>query len=217
MIVVPHAPRRGPNAVERGGRAGGRGPTAARRGPGGGPVLHHRSRKNLLRSCGHERIIPVAMKNDLVLTRDLRIKFVDVYRQCGLLNRSAAAIAVSPGTVRAARKEDSDFDAAVKQAYEDFRESLEAEAFRRAVSGWDEEVFQKGECVGTRHVCSDRILELMLKRHIPEYRERQSMDVTVAGGVLVVPGTKETMDDWERRNRGSGAADAASGGQKLLP
>lgn len=157
------------------------------------------------------------MSGSLVLTKDLQAQFLALYRETGLLGRSAEGIAVSPSTIRKVRKEDPDFDAAVEHAYDQFRESLEAEAYRRAVTGWTEDVFQRGQCVGSKTVRSDRMLELVLKRHIPAYRERQSLDVNVTGGVLVVPGTKETLDEWERRNRSASALDAASGGPQLLP
>jgi hypothetical protein len=187
----------------------GRGRTPLRNDAGGGAGPSTADLKIIL-AFRYDWSYTLLAMGTIVFTNDLRIKFLDVYRKCGLLAKSAAAIGISPDTVRKARKDDPDFEAAVKLAYDEFRESLEEEAYRRAVVGWDEDVFQKGECVGTRHVCSDRILELMLKRHIVEYRDRQSLDVNVAGGVLVVPGTKEDVDAWERRNRDKSAPDAAA-------
>jgi hypothetical protein len=151
------------------------------------------------------------MNTSLVLTPDLKLRFLDLYRKTGLLGKSATGCAVSLGTINKARKDSPDFAAAVEQALADFRESLEEEAYRRAVTGWEEPIFSRGEHVGERVVHSDRILELMLKRHIPEYRDRATLSMNVAGGVLVVPGTKETADEWERRNRSKAAPDAASG------
>lgn len=56
---------------------------------------------------------------------------------------------------------------------------LEREAFRRGVEGWVERgVFDKdGNRVGDVVRFSDRMLELALKRHVPEYRERAQLDV----------------------------------------
>lgn len=45
---------------------------------------------------------------------------------------------------------------------------LEGEAFRRAVKGWDEPVFYKGEIAGYVRKKSDRMLELLLKAYKPE-------------------------------------------------
>jgi hypothetical protein len=146
----------------------------------------------------------------MALSIDQKQNFLTLYRKTGLLNVSAKGAATCTTTILATRKADPDFDAAVNEALQDFREILEKEAFRRAVEGCPEDIIQKGECVGTRVVYSDRILELMLKRHIPAYRERQTVDMNVAGGVLVVPGTKETMDEWEQRNRSKSAPDAAA-------
>lgn len=83
------------------------------------------------------------------------------------------------------------------QALQDYRESLEAEVHRRAVDGWDEPVYQKGEMVGLIRRHSDRMLELLIKKNIPEYRDKVSVDASVKGGVMVVPATAQTMDEWE--------------------
>jgi hypothetical protein len=66
-------------------------------------------------------------------------------------------------------------------SYAKFRESLALEARSRAVDGWDEPVFYKGEEVGYIPRKSDRLLELMLKAHLPEYRDK----LELSGGVQV--------------------------------
>jgi hypothetical protein len=49
---------------------------------------------------------------------------------------------------------------------------IEAEAYRRAVDGWLEPVFQKGECVGHRRRYSDALLAKVLEAEKPEkYRK----------------------------------------------
>ncbi len=50
-----------------------------------------------------------------------------------------------------------------------------------------------------RHRSSDRMLELMLKRHMPEYRDKFEMDITTTGGVLAIPVSgARTNEDWEK-------------------
>lgn len=53
---------------------------------------------------------------------------------------------------------------------ERYRESLVSEAHRRAVDGVEEPVFHKGHLVGTVTRYSDRLLELMLKSKVPDFR-----------------------------------------------
>lgn len=132
-------------------------------------------------------------------TADARARFLDVYRVTGQLQRSAQAAGVAPSTVRQHKKDDPEFLAALEEAYEDFRESLENEAMRRALMGWEEPVYQKGEQVGTIRKYDTRLLELMLKRHIPEYKEKHQVDVNVSPGTLAVP-TQDSEEDWEKRH-----------------
>jgi hypothetical protein len=67
----------------------------------------------------------------------------------------------------------------VDEAVQEAVAKLEREAFRRGVEGWVERgVFDKdGRRPGDVVRYSDRMLELALKRHIPEYRERAELDV----------------------------------------
>lgn len=124
-------------------------------------------------------------------------KFLDNYALTGLLGHSARAADMSPENVRRRRMADEEFAKACEEALQTYRETLEMEVHRRAVSGWDEPVYQKGEFVGTIRRYSDRLLELQVKRHIPEYRDKFSIAAEVKGGVMVVPATPGSMDDWE--------------------
>lgn len=146
--------------------------------------------------------------------------FIEIYRQNGLVQRSAKTIGVSPPTIANHRKKDPTFDMACQMAYKDYCESLEREAYRRAVEGVPEAVFYQGIHIADKLVYSDRLLELKLKRHMPEYRERQSIDMSVTGGVLVVPGPALSVPDWEKEFRDGGsrsAIDASAGPNLLLP
>ena len=152
------------------------------------------------------------------LTDERKQKFLTVYADLGRLNEAARAVDLCPETIRVARKEDDEFSAAVAEAYRDFCDTLEKEAYRRAVEGWEEPVFQGGVLVGTVLKRSDRILELMLKRHIPEYRDRQTVDMNLSGGVLVVPGIPVSPDEWEEQHgqrRSGSPVDEASGPELL--
>ena len=43
------------------------------------------------------------------------------------------------------------------------------------------------------------MLELLLKRHIPEFRDKLTLDGKVEGGVLVVGGTAATEKEWREK------------------
>lgn len=70
---------------------------------------------------------------------------------------------------------------------EHFRESLVKEARSRAVDGWKEPMFYKGELQGYVRRKSDRLLELLMRGHLPEvYRDNvnHTGQVDLNGGGL---------------------------------
>lgn len=127
-------------------------------------------------------------------------RFCRIYAETGCLTATAKQFGVTCEGARMARKRVPEFDAAVKQAYCEFKDKLEREALRRSVEGWEEPVFYRGEQVGVVHKWSDRLMELMLKRHIAEYRDRHQVDMNVTGGVLVVPPMAKDSATWEKQD-----------------
>lgn len=132
-------------------------------------------------------------------TAESRQRFLAAFSLTGALQEAARAAGVSPMTVRSHLKNDPAFKDAYDEAYEDFKEALQNEALRRAIMGWDEPVYQKGEQVGTIRKYDTRLLELLLKRHIPEFKEKHQVDVNVAAGTLAVP-TTDSEEEWEKRH-----------------
>ncbi len=124
--------------------------------------------------------------------------FLQAFAKTGLVNKSAWAADVVPSTITQTRKKHPEFEEMFQLALSDYRESIEQEIHRRAIEGWDEPVYQKGELVGTVRRYSDRMLELKAKRHIAEYRDKVTVDQTVRGGVMVVPGQAADADAWEK-------------------
>lgn len=133
------------------------------------------------------------------LTPSNRATFLARVARTGQMAASAKAIGVTETTVGAARKRDPEFDAAVREALALYSDGLEAEAHRRAVEGVDRDVYHNGKKVGKEKRYSDTLLLAMLKRRIPDYRER-AVDVNVGqGGVLVVSDRPASERVWRER------------------
>lgn len=79
-----------------------------------------------------------------------------------------------------------------------YREKIERTIEGRGIDGWNEPVFHQGSICGYVHKFSDRMLELHAKRHIPEYRDKISVDAEVRGGVLVIP-SAGGADEWTKK------------------
>lgn len=118
------------------------------------------------------------------LTEERKEVFLSELRRHGIV--SAAARAASPhakGTCAPSfyilRKNDPAFAAAWDDAIEQATGSVELEIHRRAVEGYDEPVYQKGELVGTVTKYSDRLLELRAKALLPQkYIERRAVELS---------------------------------------
>ena len=62
---------------------------------------------------------------------------------------------------------------------------MEAELYRRAVEGVDEPVFFGGDCIGTIKRYSDQLLLAGVKAHRPEYRDKQSVELSGPQGAPI--------------------------------
>ncbi len=130
-------------------------------------------------------------------TPQIQTAFLKLYRECGVINTCAHTLQISPETPRQHALKHEDFKEGMAEALQDYRDMLENEAHRRAVTGIKRAIYYKGEVVGHELLYSDRILELKLKRNIPEYRDKFSLDVEHKGGVLVVHTVALSSKEWE--------------------
>lgn len=102
--------------------------------------------------------------------------------------------------LRACRKDDEEFAEAWDAMVEAAGDAIEAEMYRRAVHGVMEPVFYKGDITGYVHKYSDRLGEVMLKRHKPEYRDNgRHGELNISVGVAVMPARAVNADEWEAR------------------
>ena len=136
-------------------------------------------------------------------TDELKKRFVDLLAQYGVYWKCAKAVGVSAYTVTLHKKDDEEFAEACELAMSVFRDSIEETIIDRAVHGWEEPVYSQrlGTQIGTIHRFDNKLLELLAKRHIPEYRDKQQIDHNVSGGVLVAPASPASAEDWEDKHR----------------
>jgi hypothetical protein len=147
----------------------------------------------------------------LKLTEGRKRAFIAALRRTGSI-RAAARLA-TPGsatthgphtTFRDAIRRDPAFGAAVQDALDDALGSLEAEAMRRAVEGYQRPVYQKGELVGHETVYSDNMLLTLLRARAPEtFSERRDVHVSGAvshmhGVVTIAASDLLLLDDHDR-------------------
>jgi AcrR family transcriptional regulator len=140
----------------------------------------------------------MAVANRTKWTAEKRGKFLSELRQGASIARAAAAVGVSRSTVYEYRSTDEAFATEWDQAVEDGTDTIEDEAYRRAVEGVDEPVFYKGDEVGHVRKYSDTLLIVLLKARRPEkYLDRSRQEVGgVNGGAITIQVVRS--DDAEK-------------------
>ena len=123
------------------------------------------------------------MANRTKLTDRAKARFLEVLRATCNVSEAARAIGMARQGLYEARKREAEFARLWDEAVEEAVDCLEREAWRRAVEGFEEPVFYQGAQVGVVKKYSDRMLELLLKGHLPEkYKDRHE----VTGGLTPI-------------------------------
>lgn len=128
---------------------------------------------------------------------DRKIRAVEAYAELGTVANAARAAGVCPQTITNHMKLDPEFLEGMQIAQGEFRDKLEREAYRRAVEGWEEPVFSQrlGTQIGTVRRYSDGLLQFIMKKWMPEYREKVQADVNITGGVLVLAEARASSEE----------------------
>lgn len=137
---------------------------------------------------------PANPATEETLRARVRALFIEVFRRTGNVTAAADAAGVTRATPYRWREADPAFAAAWAEAEESATDALEAEARRRAVDGWDEPVFYKGEARGVVRKYSDRMLEILLKGHRPAFRESR-LELTGPNGAPIAQTVAHEFSD----------------------
>ncbi len=115
----------------------------------------------------------------------LKEKFLEVFDQTCNISAACRQIGIDRSLVRYWKEHDASFMVRFTDLNADATDRLLAEAVRRATEGDDEYVVSMGKLVMgpegnplTTRKRSDRLLELLLKARLPEFRDKQT-DVNV--------------------------------------
>jgi hypothetical protein len=99
-------------------------------------------------------------------------RFLEAFAQEGNIKAAALKAGVSRRSHHLWLKGDAEYKTAFEDAFDDFADSMEAEADRRGRDGYDKPVFYKGEACGTVREYSDSLLTLRLRALRPHlYRD----------------------------------------------
>lgn len=126
--------------------------------------------------------------------------FLDVYRKWGRMGEAAASVGVSTSCVRRHMAEDEDFAEALLVAEEEYKEKLIGHHQDLVFNGTVKKSYDRtGRLISEETIYPIRLIELELKKHDSGYREKQQLEVSHSGGVLVAPAEMGSIDDWEKK------------------
>ena len=120
-----------------------------------------------------------------------KARFLEELAACGRRAEARAAVSVSKRTVEnhlnpTGAYHDEEFSESYEEAMDVYRARLVQEVHRRGVDGVPEPVYYQGARIVEKNgkdaavlKYSDRMLELLVKRHCPEFRDRSTVDQTV--------------------------------------
>lgn len=91
---------------------------------------------------------------------------------CGDLHQAARSVGMSPNAILKWVKDDPIAAEQIEEAQRVGWLGLESEAIRRGHHGVDEDVWFKGEKVGTKRTYSDGLLVKVMEARIPEYSKK---------------------------------------------
>jgi hypothetical protein len=123
------------------------------------------------RSAWYQANYPGGHRAQVPFTDDLLREYLETLEQTGVLIAAADRVGICHVTALQRRKDDESFALAVDAALERYRKRIVAAVYQRGVEGVIEPIYQGGSFVGTKRVYSDRLLELLARAKIAEFRE----------------------------------------------
>jgi hypothetical protein len=135
-------------------------------------------------------------------TERRQLAFLAAFATNGAVVYAARAAGLSRSVVYHWRRTDEQFERLFQEAQEDAADALEAEARRRGVDGWQEEIYRQGRLVGTVSRYSDSLLVMLLRYRRPEvFGKRIEVKASsTLSGRLIDPTTSTDAELRERIN-----------------
>ncbi len=126
--------------------------------------------------------------------------FLLEYMKWGRMNDAAAAAGISGYRIRKLAEEDEEFADAVTLAEAHYRDKLIQHHQNLVFEGTEKISYDRnGNVVSKERIYPIRLIEMELKKHDSGYRDKQEVEITHKGGVLVAPAEVKSIEDWENR------------------
>lgn len=108
--------------------------------------------------------------------------FLASFARHGIVSRACKDAEIDRSLVYQWKEHDDDFLIRYNIALEEAKDAIREEVRKRAQDGWDEDVYQLGKYAGKVHKYSDTLLIFHAKMLMPEYRDKQQVELTGPNG-----------------------------------
>lgn len=123
-----------------------------------------------------------------------RSAFIAALETTGIVTVACQSASIARATYYRERKTNKQFARDCREAIAKATDAIELEARRRAVEGWNEPVFYKGNQVGTIRRYSDALLIALLTAHKPKkYRRLRETRPAVQNDFATAPRDRSTV------------------------
>jgi hypothetical protein len=146
--------------------------------------------------------VPHRDRTHVVVGRRKRKAFLSALRRTGEVLRAAHAAGwADTSVVRKLRNDSEEFASEWDAALYAGTDVLVEEAYRRGMEGVFKPTYYKGKMVGGEYKHSDTLLQMLIRAHRSEFRDKTSKTVehTGAVGVALLPMTAPSTEEWENR------------------
>lgn len=137
--------------------------------------------------------------------------FLDTYATNGNILLSCTAANIDRSTFYQWQEHDEGFSILYHKAEKNFADTALAEFVTRAMAGYEKPIVSMGKIVYVKNdkdenvplmerVVSDNLLAMLVKRHFPEYRDKQQLDINASVAIKTEWGGGALADENEVRH-----------------
>lgn len=138
--------------------------------------------------------------------KEVKKRFIEVFKKEANVSAACQVVGIAPKTAYEWRKVDKNFAEEWDDALNVSNDIIRKTIFGRAVDGWEEPLVSAGKIVRDEYgnpmtvkKYSDPLLQFLAKSRMPEFREKQSVDVNGSMKIVTEWGNSAVEDDDESK------------------
>lgn len=146
--------------------------------------------------------VPNALADEKI-TAEMKLTYIREISEHGRHATAAHKSGMRAAQARRLLERDPDFKMAADEALEVYRDKVVGHHQKLVFEGTTKKVYDRnGALISEEIDYPTNLLMAELKRVDSSYRDKQTVDVKVSGGVMIAPAQLQTIEDWEKKFSG---------------